>query len=149
MDKHYGQIVELIIRKKGYSISELARLTHVNRRSVYNWFNQKYLRTEIIYRIGCIMKHDFSVEFPEIFTKEDFNLIKSHKITDGDDPIFWELPDHHIWKDKYISLLEQYNKLLLSQAKSGLSLIDKTDSATETNDSNENNPNEVKLLKAQ
>jgi len=53
MDKHYGQIVELIIRKKGYSISELARLSYVNRRSVYNWFNQKYLKPEIIYRIGC------------------------------------------------------------------------------------------------
>jgi transposase-like protein len=52
MDKHYGQIVELVIRKGGYSISEIARLTLINRKSVYNWFNQKYLKPEIIYRIG-------------------------------------------------------------------------------------------------
>ncbi len=117
MDKQYGQIVEMLVRKKGYSISELARLTHVNRRSVYNWFNQKYLKTEIIYRIGFILKHDFSVEFPDLFTKEDFQAINNYKAPDCDDSIFWELPNHHVWKDKYISLLEQYNKMLLSYSK--------------------------------
>jgi lambda repressor-like predicted transcriptional regulator len=117
MDTHYGQIVEMLVRKKGYSISELARLTHVNRKSVYNWFNQKYLKTEIIYRIGFILKHDFSVEFPDLFTKEDFEGIYNYKVPDCDDSIFWELPNHHIWKDKYISLLEQYNKMLLTFSK--------------------------------
>jgi lambda repressor-like predicted transcriptional regulator len=125
MDKHYGQIVELVIRKNGYSISELARMTHVNRRSVYNWFNQKYLKTEIIYRIGCILKHDFSVEFPDLFTKEDFKAIYAPKTVDSQDAIFWELPDHHIWKDKYISLLEQYNKMLLNQTKAGANYAEK------------------------
>ncbi len=115
MDKHYGHIVELTVRKEGFSISELARLSHVNRRSVYNWFNQKYLKTEIIYRIGCILKHDFSKEFPDLFTKDDFKIINSVKAIDTADPIFWEMPEHHIWKDKYISLLEQYNKMLLNQ----------------------------------
>ncbi|RVU02457.1 XRE family transcriptional regulator [Mucilaginibacter limnophilus] len=109
MDKHYGQIVELIIRKKGYSISELARLTYVNRRSVYNWFNQKYLKPEIIHRIGCILDHDFSVEFPELFTKDDFEKTEKHidsEISSND------TPPMVAWKDKYIELLERYNNLL-------------------------------------
>lgn len=113
MEKHYGQIVELVIRKDGFSITELARLTHVNRRSVYNWFNQKYLKIEIIYRIGCIIKHDFSKDFPDLFTPEDFKDIQNPKPNNYDDCSIWELPNHHIWKDKYISLLEQYNKVLL------------------------------------
>jgi transcriptional regulator with XRE-family HTH domain len=117
VEKHYGQIVEMLVRKKGFSISEIARLTHVNRRSVYNWFNQKYLKTEIIYRIGLILKHDFSSEFPNLFTKEDFGEILNYTQPDSDDPIFWELPTHHVWKDRYITLLENYNKLLLDFTK--------------------------------
>ena len=41
-------IVELTVRKKGYNITELARLAAVDRRTVYNWFNQKYLKTEML-----------------------------------------------------------------------------------------------------
>jgi len=117
MENHNGHILEMLIRKKGYSISEIARVTHVNRRTVYNWFNQKYLKTEIIYRIGMILKHDFSVEFPNLFTKEDFKETSTYKEPESNDPIFWELPTHHVWKDRYISLLEQYNKMLLTYSK--------------------------------
>ena len=118
MESHHGRIVELTIRKKGLNISEIARLTHVNRRSVYNWFNQKYLKPEIIYRLGIVLKHDFSVEFPDLFSKQDF--LKNNKtMTDLDhiEPVSEEIPGNHIWKDRYISLLENYNKLLISYAK--------------------------------
>jgi hypothetical protein len=111
MDKHYGQIVELVIRKKGVSISELARLTNMNRRSVYNWFNQKYLKQDIIYQIGLILNHDFSVEFPELFRKEDFNQNQSC-LSEFLFPVSSEQP---LWKDKYIELLERYNSLLLKR----------------------------------
>jgi lambda repressor-like predicted transcriptional regulator len=114
MEEHYGQILEKAIRRNGYSIVEIAKLTNVNRRSVYNWFNQKYLKTEIIYRIGTVLGHDFSQEFPMLFSKTDFNItVKS--TTPNNDPIFWELPDHHIWQDRYISLLQQYNELLIKK----------------------------------
>ena len=115
MDKHYGQIVELVIRKKGFSISELARLTHMNRRSVYNWFNQKYLKQEIIYQIGIILSHDFSVEFPELFTKEDF----SQNLQGLNNLSIWDSPNPPAWKDKYIELLEKYNNLLRNRIESG------------------------------
>ena len=111
MDKHYGQIVELIIRKEGYSISELARLSVINRKSVYNWFNQKYLKPEIIYNIGCIINHDFSVEFPELFVPEDFNRKEKTGSISNSTP--FELNNTIVWKDKYIDLLEKYNDLLL------------------------------------
>ena len=115
MDKHYGQIVELVIRKKGVSISELARLTHMNRRSVYNWFNQKYLKQETIYQIGIIISHDFSVEFPELFRQEDFNQNQ----VELNGTSFWEPPNPSLWKDKYIELLEKYNNLLRNRMESG------------------------------
>lgn len=118
MELHDGQIVERIVRRNGYSISELARLIKVNRRSVYNWFSQQRLKPEIIYRIGCVLNYDFSTEFPNLFSKEEFN-----KIANGnDDPELPGLPvngrngsvDSTYWKDKYIDLLERYNQLLLT-----------------------------------
>jgi transcriptional regulator with XRE-family HTH domain len=118
MESHHGRIVELTIRKKGLNISEIARLTHVNRRSVYNWFNQKYLKPEIIYRLGLVLKHDFSIEFPDLFSKQDFfKDPKTINDTDDTDLVSEEVPGNHIWKDRYISLLENYNKLLLSYAQ--------------------------------
>jgi hypothetical protein len=113
MDKHYGQIVELVIRKGGYSISEIARLTLINRKSVYNWFNQKYLKPEIIYRIGCVINHDFSVEFPELFTTDQFN--KNNKPGSLNSSLTNSSLENVIWKDKYILLLEKYNNLLLKR----------------------------------
>jgi len=111
---HHGQIVERIVRRNGHSISDVARLANVNRRSVYNWFNQQQLKPEIIYRIGCVINHDFSEELPQLFTSEDFQkgFRKTsflNNISDDADG----LDNNQIWKDKYIDLLERYNYLLL------------------------------------
>jgi len=114
MQVHQGQLLERVIRREGYSISEVARLTKVNRRSVYNWFRQETLRPEIICKIGLALGHDFSQEFPNLYlhhrpihTEEKSSLSIQQKdfIDDSTDDIYW--------KDKYIDLLEKHNKLLL------------------------------------
>ncbi|MXV49556.1 helix-turn-helix domain-containing protein [Pedobacter sp. HMF7647] len=109
MEKHYGQLVEYRIRKNGYSITDLAKTMGVNRRSIYNWFNQRYLKTDIIYRIGCAIRHDFSQDFPEFFVSEDFSSM--NKPYQG----FFcsDLQASENWKTKYITLLEKYNELLV------------------------------------
>ncbi|WP_134092140.1 helix-turn-helix transcriptional regulator [Olivibacter sp. XZL3] len=118
MEKHYGHIIERIIRRNGYSISELARLTNVNRRSIYNWFNQKSLKPEIIFRIGCALKHDFSEEFPELFTEDEFQkVIAPEKTTPDETPAATSEGTSNYWKDKYIKILEEYNRLLVNQVK--------------------------------
>ncbi|EOR93422.1 hypothetical protein ADIARSV_3501 [Arcticibacter svalbardensis MN12-7] len=111
---HHGQIIEKVVRRNGHSISDVARLTNVNRRSVYNWFNQQQLKPEIIYRIGCVINHDFSEELPQLFTPEDFQ--KGFRKTSflnsvGEEPDSSTNKD--LWKDKYVDLLERYNTLLL------------------------------------
>jgi len=117
MPVHHGQIIEKIIRRNGHSISDVARLTNVNRRSVYNWFNQQQLKPEIIYRIGCVINHDFSAELPQLFTSEDFEKgfkKVSFPGSNYNDPE--DLYNKHYWKDKYIELLERYNTLLADKA---------------------------------
>ena len=113
MELHHGQIVERIIRRNGHSISELARLAKVNRRSVYNWFNQRNLKPEIIFRIGCVLNYDFSSEFPNLFSKEEFVRKNTPFINELSPKIAPEKGEVNFWKDKYIDLLERYNQLLL------------------------------------
>ncbi|MDB5011774.1 MAG: hypothetical protein JWQ06_2563 [Mucilaginibacter sp.] len=107
MDKHYGHIVEHYVRKNGYSISELAIQIKINRRSIYNWFQKKHLKSDVVFRIGRVINHDFSKEFPEMFADNEFqgtsNISKSYQ--------------NEIWKHKYITLLEKYNQLLEIKGK--------------------------------
>lgn len=116
MDTHRGQIVEMVIRREGYSISELARLAKVNRRSVYYWFNQQYLKAEIIYQIGIYIKHDFSVEFPHIFKSDDFKHLSTFSNLNIIKDISQKHPDAEYWKNKYLEILEKYNDLLVRAA---------------------------------
>ncbi len=110
MNAHHGQIIEKIIRRNGYSISELARLTKVNRRSVYNWFNQRSLRSDIIYRIGSVLNYDFSTEFPDLFADTEAHNTSTLFKTSMD---LQDRKNEIYWKDKYIQLLEKYNELLM------------------------------------
>ncbi|WP_345952722.1 helix-turn-helix transcriptional regulator [Mucilaginibacter sp. PAMB04168] len=113
MNKHYGQIVEKVIRRDGYSISELARLMNVNRRSVYNWFNKKRLKTDIVFRIGGVLNYDFSTEFPELFRANEFGYLSDNApVQMAHDEVQTEPTFDKQWKDKYIVLLEKYNELL-------------------------------------
>lgn len=113
MELHHGQTIERIIRRNGFSITELARLTNVNRRSVYNWFNQRHLKPEIIYRIGAVINHDLSTVFPSLYQYDEF--IQQDITTNEEEVETQELNvEGNIWKDKYIELLERHNQLLLA-----------------------------------
>ncbi len=108
MAAHNGEIVEKVIRREGHSLTDLAKITGVNRRSIYNWFLQPRLKPEIIIRIGRAIKHDFSAEFPGQFAPEDFVTpaeVKSPTTALDDETL-------DVWKEKYIDLLERYNYLL-------------------------------------
>lgn len=107
MDKHYGQIVEYVVRKVGFNISELAKRTDINRRTLYNWFKQKDLRSCDIYRIGCVIKHDFSREFPELFTADDFKELNDLRRSTPFRASQSTQNDEEYWKLKYYDLLEQ------------------------------------------
>jgi len=123
MDKHYGEIIERTIRRNGYSISELARLTKVNRRSIYNWFNQPKFKPDIIFKIGCALKHDFSNEFPELFSADDFQQAFANSKLINTEILAEEIEKINYWKNKYINLLEEYNHMLAVRSSNKLSLL--------------------------
>jgi predicted transcriptional regulator len=104
-----GEIVELVIRRNHISISELSRKLKVSRRSIYNWFTQESLSREIIYKIGEVLNHDFSAEFPDMFDRATV-LSNQRRITEADSE---ELESVNYWRNKYINLLEKHNDFLI------------------------------------
>jgi AcrR family transcriptional regulator len=109
MEKHYGQIVEYIVRKNGYSITDLATGLNVNRRTIYNYFQNKTVKYDVIYKIGLIVRHDFSKDFPELFTSDQFEINQRQRPVV--DPLA-SATNSTYWQDKYIQLLEAYNTAL-------------------------------------
>jgi len=116
MGLHYGAIVEMAVRRKSVNISEISRRMHVNRRSIYNWFQKDFLSIEIICEIGYIIDYDFSKDFPAEFAPDGFSNphhplgYKSRKNEAQDYSV-------HFWMNKYIDLLEKYNNLLMDYAR--------------------------------
>lgn len=111
MQLHIGEIVELAVRRKGVSISELSRRMHVNRRSIYNWFQQKYLKIEIVCEVGYVIGHDFSQDLPDDFARQGFAIMEN-LITSGNKVSIDSTNSVHFWMTKYIDVLEKYNDLL-------------------------------------
>src|ERR1700754_1762845 len=71
---NFGRIVERVVRRDRMGISELARRLKVSRRTIYNWFEMERLSIDIISKIGFVIGHDFSDEFPEEFANADNHL---------------------------------------------------------------------------
>jgi predicted transcriptional regulator len=106
MSKHNGQIIEYVVRRKGYNLTALSLALDINRRSIYNWFQDKNLKIKYIHKIGNIINHDFSVEFPEFSITTNFEPEKIKK----ESPSVIEANINY--QLKYIELLEKFNGLL-------------------------------------
>jgi predicted transcriptional regulator len=115
MPLHQGKTIEQVIRRSGHSFSRVARLTKVSRRSVYNWLNQSQVNPQIIQKIGKVINHDFSIEFPELFSSEDFSEVPAQPGSPAA-PVLSSLEEEvSKWKNKYIEILERYNELLVEK----------------------------------
>lgn len=110
-DLHYGHILERVVRRDCMGISEIARKLNISRRTLYNWFETKKITIDIIRKVGYVIGHDFSAEFPYEFSHEknsdDEELFK-------DSAFSTEKPNDAVyyWMDRYIRLLENFNTVL-------------------------------------
>lgn len=110
-DINCGQIVEKVVKTGKLSISEVSRKLNVSRRTLYNWFQTRDLSFDTIEKIGIVINHDFSEEFPGIFPLNksrgsvEFDITDQQTKQNLSDPIYY-------WMDKYIKLLERFNEVL-------------------------------------
>jgi hypothetical protein len=100
---HRGEIIEKVIRESGYSITTIAQKLGKSRRWMYLLFDNPTVHIDLILQIGKIIYHDFSLEFPEI--------IKNQSIL-NEPSVSYQKTDDNFWKEKYFTLLEEYNSLL-------------------------------------
>jgi hypothetical protein len=115
MNSNKGDVIERIVRTK-IGISELSRILHVSRTSIYNWFEHGHLNLETICKIGQAINHDFANEFPEEFAKGQNQISTAHISENETNNESCERSVHY-WMNKYITLLEKYNELLTEIAK--------------------------------
>lgn len=112
MSLNVGQVLERVVRRDRMGISELSRKLNVSRRTIYNWFDQKSLNPEIIWKVGTVIGHDFSVELPETFPKNN-NEIRDAFDAHTEDYSKGDANSVYFWMNKYIKLLEKYNEILI------------------------------------
>ncbi|HWZ35130.1 MAG TPA: helix-turn-helix transcriptional regulator [Mucilaginibacter sp.] len=118
-DVHYGHVVERIVRRNRMGISEIARKLHISRRTLYNWFETNNLHIDTILKLGSVLGHDFSLEFPNDFAKisdcaHENVFMEEHKVdTPSSEAVYY-------WMDKYIKLLEKFNDTLAVASKKEL-----------------------------
>ncbi|ALL05766.1 hypothetical protein AQ505_09835 [Pedobacter sp. PACM 27299] len=109
MTPNKGDVIERVVRKK-IGISELSRKLQVSRTAIYNWFEYGQINLDTICKIGQAIDHDFTKEFPEEFANAQHSTadlgITPTENNDGSKNVDY-------WINKYVSLLEQYNDLLL------------------------------------
>lgn len=136
-----GDVIERIVRTK-IGISELSRILHVSRTSIYNWFGRGHLNFETICKIGEAIDHDFANEFPHEFAKAHKYI--SEKVSS--EKVVKQLGDEssiHYWMNKYIALLEKYNELLTDMTVLDLKVNHKNTNIIGTNASSPEKINHI------
>lgn len=96
---HRGEIVEQAVRASGHKLSQLAIKMGKSRKWLYDAFGNPTLSIEHILDIGRIIHHDFTQAIPE--------LRRNYQQNDTPTEV-----EEVKWKDKYITLLEEHQKLL-------------------------------------
>lgn len=108
---HKGEIVEAAIRQSGYSITEISKRLKISRRHLYNLFQKYNIDNDTISEIGKIINHDFSGEIKGlVFPIVEEPIGKYVTVLEQ------SREEVNLWKNKYISLLEEH-KLLLEKIK--------------------------------
>ncbi|MFZ4106501.1 hypothetical protein [Flavobacterium sp.] len=100
-----GEILKQVVYNSGMSISELAKRMGKSRKWVYNQFENKSVSLDLILQIGEIIHHNFVNEIDDLCALQNgMNSTSSDNNQDNE--------SNDYWKNKYLSLLEDYNKFL-------------------------------------
>lgn len=119
---HRGEIVEKIVRERGYPISKIAKRMGKSRRHVYNLFESSSIPFDVIAEIGTIIGYDFAINFKELRPYEARGLTEAGRVesfSTGQEELLYCKRELESVKNKYIRLLEQYNELLRERMPRG------------------------------
>ncbi|WP_316780449.1 hypothetical protein [Pedobacter antarcticus] len=94
------------------SIASIARKLGYDRTTVYQHFKNDELEYSTILKYGKALKHDFTLEFPEMlqFISTLEEPISEYRAT----TVSEALKERDYWKDKYIALMEKHNEFIMN-----------------------------------
>jgi len=98
--EHKGEIIEKAVRNSGLAISKIAAKLGKSRRWMYLMFENPNVPYETVLEIGKILHYDFS---------DDLKLVN---ISTSEPIEPYGNKDVNYWREKYYTLLEEYNELL-------------------------------------
>jgi len=96
---HRGEIVEQAVRSSGHNLSSLAKRLGKSRKWLYDAFENPMLSLEYTIEIEKLIHYDFSDHIPELRR----TYVSNEESSSLNEPS---------WKDKYIALLEEHQRLL-------------------------------------
>jgi hypothetical protein len=111
---HRGEVLQTVVNESGLSITSLVKRVGYSRSSYYNHILDPQLDFGILEQYGKVLKHDFSINFPE----------RSSQLVQ-EDPEEYNKPSTieqaikmaEKWKEKYYAVLEKYHQLLEERIK--------------------------------
>ncbi len=106
---HKGEIIEKAVRSSGISITVLSKRIGKSRRHIYNIFNNPNVDWEMILKISKAIHYDFSKDFTDLDKLNKYRTKEKLSFAMEDNSSYNNDPDY--WKNKYLELLEDYNKL--------------------------------------
>lgn len=59
---HVGKLIECTLREQGQTVTWFARKLCCTRPNVYKIFKKKSIDIQLLWRISCILKHDFFLD---------------------------------------------------------------------------------------
>ncbi|HEU4472865.1 MAG TPA: hypothetical protein VFR58_17345 [Flavisolibacter sp.] len=107
---HRGQLLEDVVKASGIKKEKVALKAGYQRTSYYKHIKEPELPYHILAAYGKAIKYDFTELFPEmpkyLFQEPEEAYNKELTLDEARSQIDY-------WKNKYIELLEQFNKLVL------------------------------------
>ena len=105
--QHRGKIIKVAVYQSEYSITKLAERLGKSRRWMYLQFENSNVSLDLILKIKEIIHHDFS---------DDIKELKNNSKAVNDPKNLYSNDEVEFWKNKYLTLLEEYTELLKKRA---------------------------------
>lgn len=115
MKPHRGRILAIAVEATGRNKEEVAEKAGYSRSAYYKHIEIQDLDYSILIAYGKAIQHDFTIELPEMpkyVLQDPIEVYGKPKNLEEAVNII------NMWKDKYVELLEKYNRLIEGQMNS-------------------------------
>jgi hypothetical protein len=106
--KHKGELLKKAVEQSGMNITIIAKKINKSRGWFYSVFKNGKISIDTLLQIGNVIHYDFTSELKELkkYKTNDSSMTLQEPETQ------YKSKDQHVWKEKYLTLLEEHNTLL-------------------------------------